>query len=52
LEDASRQLVATKRSLADIALAAGFADQAHFSRVFKERTGMTPAKFRAAFAIS
>jgi AraC family transcriptional regulator len=52
VEDASRQLIATKRSLADIALAAGFADQAHFSRVFKERTGMTPAKFRAAFAMS
>jgi AraC family transcriptional regulator len=52
VEDASRQLVATRHSLADIALAAGFADQAHFSRVFRERTGMTPAKFRAAFAMS
>jgi AraC family transcriptional regulator len=52
VEHASRQLVATKRSLADIALAAGFADQAHFSRVFKERAGLTPAKFRATFALS
>ena len=51
VEHASRQLVATKRSLADIALAAGFADQAHFSRVFKKRTGLTPAKFRATFAL-
>jgi AraC family transcriptional regulator len=52
VEHASRQLVATKRSLADIALTAGFADQAHFSRVFKEHTGLTPAKFRATFAMS
>jgi AraC family transcriptional regulator len=52
VEHASRQLVATRRSLADIALAAGFADQAHFSRVFKERTGLTPAKFRATFSPS
>ena len=52
VEHASRQLVATRRSLAEIALAAGFADQAHFSRVFKKRTGLTPAKFRATFALS
>lgn len=52
VEHASRQLAATRRSLADIALDAGFADQAHFSRVFKERTGLTPAKFRATFAVS
>jgi AraC family transcriptional regulator len=52
VEHASRELIATKRSLADIALDAGFADQAHFSRVFKERAGLTPAKFRATFALS
>src|SRR5262245_40375667 len=32
IEEASRQLVATRRSLAEIASSAGFADQAHFSR--------------------
>jgi AraC family transcriptional regulator len=51
VEHASRQLVTTRHALADIALAAGFADQAHFSRVFKERTGLTPARFRATFTL-
>jgi AraC-like DNA-binding protein/DNA-binding MarR family transcriptional regulator len=31
-----------KRSLAEIALATGFAEQSHFSRVFKEVVGMAP----------
>jgi AraC-like DNA-binding protein len=31
--------------LAETALAAGFCDQSHFSRVFKRLTGMTPAHF-------
>jgi AraC family transcriptional regulator len=35
-------------SLAEIAFAAGFADQSHFTRIFKERTGMTPGAFRRA----
>lgn len=30
----------------DVAFACGFADQAHFTRNFKARTGMTPAQFR------
>jgi len=49
VENASRQLMTSSRPLADIALFAGFADQAHFSRVFKSHTGLTPAKFRAHF---
>jgi AraC-like DNA-binding protein len=32
--------------LAEIALATGFADQSHFSAVFKRYTGMTPAAYR------
>lgn len=52
VEHASRQLVVTECALHDIALAAGFADQAHFSRVFKKQTGLTPAKFRAKFTLS
>ncbi|MCX8999049.1 AraC family transcriptional regulator [Rhizobiaceae bacterium BDR2-2] len=32
----------------DVALACGFADQAHFTRHFKARIGTTPGRFRAA----
>jgi AraC-like DNA-binding protein len=34
------------RSLADVALAAGFADQPHLSRMFKAAFGITPARYR------
>lgn len=33
--------------LAEIAIAAGFADQSHFTRVFRRRFGWTPARYRA-----
>lgn len=33
-------------SLADVAIATGFADQAHFTRIFSRITGVTPGKFR------
>jgi AraC-like DNA-binding protein len=31
---------------ADVAFECGFADQAHFTRHFKARTGVTPGQFR------
>lgn len=34
------------KTLADIALAAGFYDQSHFANAFKRYTGMTPSEFR------
>lgn len=34
--------------LADIAFSAGFADQSHFTRIFKRLTGKTPGSFRAS----
>jgi AraC-like DNA-binding protein len=32
--------------LVDVALSAGFADQSHFTKVFKNVTGMTPGVFK------
>ena len=48
LDWATRQLSETEDSIADIASAAGFYDQSHFSHLFKQHTGYTPAEFRAA----
>ena len=48
VEHACAELVRTDRPLAAIALRAGFADQSHFSKVFKSYVGMTPAKYRKA----
>jgi len=47
LDWATRQLSETEDSIAEIASAAGFYDQSHFSHLFKEHTGFTPAEFRA-----
>jgi AraC family transcriptional regulator len=46
LDAACRQLIDGERPLADIALAAGFADQSHFSRLFRAATGVTPTHYR------
>jgi transcriptional regulator GlxA family with amidase domain len=34
------------RSLAEVALATGFAEQSHFARVFKEIVGVTPGAWQ------
>lgn len=44
---ACQQLADPAVALSAIANAAGFADQSHFTRVFKQCTGMTPGAFRA-----
>jgi AraC-like DNA-binding protein len=46
--DFARQQLAQSRSLVEVALEAGFADQAHFSRMFKATFGITPTRYRAA----
>jgi AraC family transcriptional regulator len=43
---ACRKLADPEASLIDIGIEAGFADQSHFTRVFKQITGMTPGEFR------
>jgi AraC-like DNA-binding protein len=43
--DLAREQLARSRALAEVAIEAGFADQAHFSRVFKAAYGITPARY-------
>ena len=43
----ARQQLAGPAPLSEIAIAAGFYDQSHFSRCFKQHTGLTPAAYRA-----
>ncbi|MFL5493922.1 MAG: helix-turn-helix domain-containing protein [Gemmatimonadales bacterium] len=49
---AARQLADSETPLAEIALAAGFADQSHFSNVFRRQTGMSPSSFRRSVRTS
>lgn len=46
IEHACRQIATTDAPLSEIALAAGFCDQSHFSRTFKRVIGTTPAEYR------
>ena len=45
-EEAKRLLRYTDKSISSIALFLGFSSQAHFSRLFKEITEMTPGEYR------
>lgn len=45
-EVASKELLGTSRSLAEIALLSGYSDQSHFSVAFKKHTGMAPSEYR------
>lgn len=42
----AKRLLAGQLPLADVALACGFCDQAHFNRVFKGRVGVSPGQYR------
>jgi AraC family transcriptional regulator len=44
---ACAELSAGARTIAEIAHASGFADQAHFTRVFRALVGTSPARYRA-----
>jgi AraC family transcriptional regulator len=48
LRRAREALLDSRRPIKEIALDAGFYDQAHFGRCFRRRFGMSPAAFRAA----
>jgi AraC family transcriptional regulator len=48
IERAVEELAHENKSLADVALAAGFYDQSHLTRAFKTHLGTTPKRFRAA----
>ena len=48
VEWAADQLARTEQPIASVAIQAGFADQAHLTRVFKRYTGWTPARYRKA----
>jgi len=47
VERAKVLLQRTRQPLSDIAALCGFADQSHFTRVFGQRVGVTPGKFRS-----
>jgi AraC family transcriptional regulator len=46
IQAACRQLAQDGTSLSEIAAAAGFADQSHFTRALKCATGLTPGEYR------
>lgn len=43
---ACHELVRSDQAIVDIAVAAGFSDHSHMTRVFRRQTGLTPSDFR------
>ncbi|NOT10064.1 MAG: helix-turn-helix transcriptional regulator [Gemmatimonadales bacterium] len=50
IEMAADLMERSRRSLAEIAQLTGFADQPHLTRVFREQTGFSPARYRRGLA--
>ena len=50
IEFACHALITSNTPLCQIALAAGFSDQSHFTRLFKRHMGLPPAKYRESLA--
>jgi len=49
---ACRQILSSPHSLSEIAYGLGFADEAHFSRIFQREIGLAPGQYRKKFAVS
>ena len=49
IDQASRLLFITRKTLAEIAAELGFCDEFHFSKTFKKITGQSPTEFRREF---
>jgi AraC-like DNA-binding protein len=49
VQAARRLLTTTSRELADISIETGFSDQSHFTKRFRETTGLTPEAYRSTF---
>ena len=47
---AHEMMLSTSKSLSEIALNCGFADQSHFTRTFSRMVGVAPAAWRRAFS--
>ncbi|MDR7095882.1 helix-turn-helix transcriptional regulator [Hydrogenophaga laconesensis] len=51
LSSAARLLASSSMATAEVGYVCGFADQAHFTRQFKQHTAMTPGLYRHEFAM-
>jgi AraC family transcriptional regulator len=49
VEFARQRLATSDDPLVEVALAAGYSDQSHFTNAFKRHTGVTPAVYRAMY---
>jgi len=49
IEFACREILKPGAKLTDVAISAGFYDQSHFTKTFKQIMGVTPAQYRANF---
>ena len=50
MQMASRALVSTGQTLAEVAAGCGFSDQSHFTREFRRHFGRTPRAYREHYA--
>lgn len=48
--EAKRMLIYARNNLGEVADAFGFADYAHFSKLFKNKTGLTPSAFSKKYS--